>query len=71
MTKEYGIRITLSDTSQSLRAGHLLGEDWASYRWFASRAERDRALEDMRRRLGYYRQGDVPRQDLEKVERDT
>ena len=69
MKKKYGIRITLPE-GDPMRAPHLLGPDWESFRWFATREERDRAFEEMQEHLEYYRNGDEPSQVLEKVERD-
>ena len=65
--KRYGIRVTLPE-GDTLRASHLLGEDWESFRWFATGEARDRAFEDMRRQMPNYRKGDVITQRLEKVE---
>lgn len=70
MNKEYGIRIRLPESS-TMNAPHLLGEAWESYRWFATRKERDEAYEDMRRQPRNYRRGDRIQQILEKVERES
>jgi hypothetical protein len=64
--KRYGIRITLPQ-GDPMRAPHLLGPDWESYRWFETAEERDRALADMQAQLEYYRAGDLPSQVLSKV----
>ncbi len=66
--KRYGIRITLP-RGDPMRAPHLLGPDWESYRWFETAEERDRALAEMQAQPGYYRAGDVPSQVLSKVQR--
>jgi hypothetical protein len=66
--KRFGIRITLSPENP-LRLPHLLGEDWEAFRWYHSERERDRACEDLQRRLPYYRDGDTPAQTVTKVER--
>ena len=63
----YGIRMTLPSGDP---LGALLGPETEMYRWYASAAERDAALEDMRREHEYSRIGDVPRLVYEKVERD-
>lgn len=68
MTKRYGIRMTLPP-DDPMRAPHLLGEDWQSARWFASPAERDVALEKLRREDIFYRRGDRQSLALEAVER--
>ncbi len=52
-----------------LAAAHLLGGGWESYRWYDTAEERDRALEEMQRRVSYYRIGDQPSQELTKVDR--
>lgn len=69
MTKKYGIRITLPE-DDFLRAPHLLGDDWAGYRWFASEKARDEAFEAMQQRTPFYRRDENPSQVLTKVERD-
>lgn len=66
--KRYGIRITLPD-GDTMRAAHLLGEDWESFRWYETARERDAAYQDMLRNLSNYRKGDIVTQVLEKVER--
>lgn len=66
--KRYGIRITLP-SGDTMGAAHLLGENWESFRWFDSPAERDAALSEMQRQLPNYRKGDHITQVLEKVER--
>lgn len=66
--KRYGIRITLPP-GDPLRAPHLLGPDWESFRWFETAEERDRALAEMQAQLEYYRAGDLPSQVLSKVQR--
>ncbi len=68
MTKRYGIRMSLP-TDDPMRAPHLLGDAWQSARWYASPAERDTALEKLRREDDYYRRGDRQSLVLEPVER--
>lgn len=63
----YGIRITLP-SDDTMRAAHLLGDDWESHRWFDTADERDHIFERMQRQPGYYRKGDSPTQLLSKVE---
>ncbi len=53
--RPFGIRATLPATDPMTR---LIGSDWTQDLWFASKAERDTALEKMRKRHGYYREGD-------------
>jgi hypothetical protein len=52
-----------------MRAAHLLGEGWEYHRWYATAAERDKALDDMQRRIPYYRAADRISQAVEKVDR--
>ena len=47
---------------------HLVGDDWQTEHWFASRAERDAALLRMSGRYVYFRPGDAPTLDFEKVD---
>ncbi len=67
--KQYGIRIRLLGNNP-LRLPHLLGEDWESFRWYASEEARDCAYTDIVKRIPYYREGDDPAQVASKVERD-
>lgn len=66
--KHYGIRITLPQ-GDTLRAAHLLGENWESFRWYDTAEERDAAFEDVQMQVAYYRKGDKVSQVVEKVER--
>ncbi len=66
--KRFGIRITLPE-GDPMRAAHLLGADWESYKWYDTAPARDAALEAMHARLAYYRRGDTISQKLEKVDR--
>jgi hypothetical protein len=47
---------------------HLVGDGWQAEHWFASRAERDVALVRMSGRYVYFRPGDKPTLDFEKVD---
>lgn len=67
-TKKYGIRMTLP-SGDTMRAAHLLGEDWESYRWFATAEARDRALRELQHKHPYYRVGDYPTLEATPVER--
>lgn len=42
------------------RASHLLGDDWAGIRWFATAQERDVAMASILKQPGNYRKGDIP-----------
>ena len=63
----YGIRMTLP-TSDPFQL--VLGNEWNSFRWYATEEERDEALIDMRREHQYSRLGDSPTLNYETVERD-
>jgi hypothetical protein len=63
--RPYGIRVRLRK-GDPFR--NLLGEEWEKQHWFATRAERDRALEEMSGRYVYFRPGDEPTLDFETVD---
>ncbi len=46
----------------------LLGDDWTREHWFASSAERDARLAEMSGRYLYFRPGDAPALDFERVD---
>jgi hypothetical protein len=46
----------------------LVGADWQREHWFATRQERDAALAQMSGRYVYFRPGDTPALDFEKVD---
>ncbi|MDH5175119.1 MAG: hypothetical protein OEX15_00465 [Gammaproteobacteria bacterium] len=46
----------------------LVGDDWVKEHWYATRAERDAALAQMSGRYVYFRPGDAPTLDFEKVD---
>ena len=62
----FGIRVTMS-ASDPMRS--LLGTDWHTEHWFASRKERDEAREEIGKRHAYSRIGDTPSIRLESIER--
>jgi hypothetical protein len=64
--RPYGIRISLRE-NDPFRG--LLGPEWQKYHWFATAAERDRALEEMSRKHEYSRSGDRPALVFVKVEK--
>jgi hypothetical protein len=64
--KRFGIRVSLPATDTFSR---LLGTDWERLHWFATRVERDRALEDMAGEHLYSRRGDRPSLRFEPIER--
>ncbi len=61
----YGVRVRLRPGDPFAR---LVGSDWQKTHWYASAAERDRALEDMAREHEYSRIGDRPALVFEKTE---
>ena len=63
----YGISMSLPD-HDPFRL--VLGEDWQSYRWYATEQERDAAYIDIQREHRYSRLGDTPTLRVAKVERD-
>jgi hypothetical protein len=63
----FGIRVKLRSTDPFK---NLVGSDWTRVHWFASREERDRALKEMSGRYVYFRPGDQPSLEFEKLERD-
>lgn len=48
---------------------NLVGSDWSKEHWFATREERDRAIKEMGGRYIYFRPGDAPTVEFEKIER--
>jgi hypothetical protein len=47
----------------------LVGEDWHRDHWFPTREARDAALAEMSGRYVYFRPGDAPSLEFEKIER--
>ena len=66
--KRYGIRKTLAP-DHPRRQSHLLGDDFEAFEWYETQRERDQAYQSLQREHLYSRQGDVPRLQLEKIER--
>lgn len=64
--RPFGIRVRLRRSDPF--AG-LVGGDWQKEHWFGSAAERDAALAQMSGRYVYFRPGDAPALDFEKIER--
>jgi hypothetical protein len=64
--KPYGIRVRLRANDTFAR---LIGSDWERLHWYATRAERDRALVDMASEHLYSRRGDRPTLIYEAIER--
>lgn len=66
--KYFGIRITLYP-NDTMRAPHLLGENWEAYRWYKTIEERDKAFAELEQQPPYYQRGDIPNLILTKVEK--
>ena len=47
---------------------NLLGSDWTKEHWYASRPEREAALEQMSGRYLYFRPGDAPSLEFERLD---
>ena len=47
---------------------NLLGSDWTKEHWYASRTERESALEQMSGRYLYFRPGDSPSLEFERLD---
>jgi hypothetical protein len=64
-TCPYGIRVRLRASDPFRR---LVGGDWHKEHWFATARERDEALAQMSGRYVYFRPGDQPALDFEKLD---
>jgi len=62
----FGIRVKLRSTDPFK---NLIGADWTREHWFATRDERDRQLKEMSSRYLYFRPGDQPTLEFEKLEK--
>jgi hypothetical protein len=62
----FGIRVKLRSTDPFK---NLVGGEWTKEHWFATREERDRAMKEMSGRYVYFRPGDQPTLEYEKVDR--
>ena len=62
----YGIRVKLRSTDPFR---NLIGSDWTREHWFATREERDAALKEMSGRYLYFRPGDQPTLEFEKLDK--
>ncbi|HEX7373901.1 MAG TPA: hypothetical protein VF277_02940 [Steroidobacteraceae bacterium] len=61
----YGIRVRLRGNDPFR---NLVGGDWHKEHWFATARERDTALTQMSGRYVYFRPGDQPALNFEKVD---
>lgn len=62
----FGIRVKLRSTDPFK---NLIGNDWYKEHWFATPDKRDRVLKEMSGRYLYFRPGDQPSLQFEKIER--
>lgn len=62
----FGIRVKLRSTDPFR---NLVGSDWTKEHWFETRDERDEWLKQMSGRYVYFRPGDQPSLEYEKLER--
>lgn len=62
----FGIRVKLRSTDPFK---NLIGQSWSKEHWFSTREERDEALKEMSGRYVYFRPGDQPSLDYEKVDK--
>ena len=66
VNRPFGIRVSLSARDPF---SNLVGADWYREHWYATRAERDSALEQMSSRYVYFRPGDAPALEFESIDR--
>ncbi|HLS79801.1 MAG TPA: hypothetical protein VK025_00145 [Steroidobacter sp.] len=64
--RPFGIRVKLRSSDPFK---NLVDPNWNREHWFATREERDRALKEMSGRYVYFRPGDRPSLEFEKIER--
>jgi hypothetical protein len=64
-SRPYGLRLR-ARKNDPFR--NLVGEDWQKEHWFATREERDAALARMSGRYVYFRPGDAPTLDFDKID---
>jgi len=62
----FGIRVKLRSTDPFR---NLIGGDWTREHWYSTREERDRVLKEMSGRYVYFRPGDQPSLEFEKLEK--
>ena len=62
----FGLRVKLRSTDPFR---NLVGGDWSREHWFATREERDAAIKEMGSRYVYFRAGDQPTLEFEKVDK--
>jgi hypothetical protein len=65
--RPFGLRLSLP-TGDPMR--NLLGDDWHTYEWFETEADRERRMTELAGQFVYYRKGDRPTYVVERVNRD-
>jgi len=65
--RPFGVKVELPD-NDPMSMPHLLGDDWAGTRWYASAEERDAALAAILKQPAYYRKGDTPSINVSKLD---
>jgi hypothetical protein len=63
----FGIRVKLRSTDPFK---NLIGQSWTKEHWYATREERDQMLREMSGRYVYFRPGDKPTLEYEKVDKN-
>jgi hypothetical protein len=63
--RPFGLRVRLRKGDPFRR---LIGEDWSREHWFETREQRDEALSRMSERYVYFRPGDQPALDFERLD---
>lgn len=63
-TKPFGIRVHVRGSDPF---SNLVGKDWQREHWFASAIERDEVLARMSEKYVYFRPGDKPTLNYEKI----
>lgn len=64
----FGLRLTLPEEDTFAK---VLGSGWQKERWFTSEAARDNAITELRRQHPYYRLGDRPTLQIQKINRPS
>lgn len=68
MNQKYGVKMTLLENSP-LNAEHLLGENFAAERWFATEEERTAFLNSYQNPYVYFRRSDAATMHYELLEK--
>lgn len=63
-SRPFGIRVSLPDDDPFVG---IIGDNWSTTHWYATQAERDRAMRDMQRTHEYSRRSDKPAIRLEAI----